>query len=262
LLLLVGSLVSGSLHSSPAAEIYTETFDAGLNGWSNTADYIWVPTNGQLAVTISSSGGDPFAGFEAVLETQSNPFTFSYRAVHAAYIGLDFVYDLEPPSSLELYLERGTSASISVNLTNRLGSAGTTNRILVSLESPAAGGWFPPDNTVNFEDTLTGVTRVRLTLQADPAGEPLTYRIDNIFLVGPAESGGAVVLDSEAGATTTWNTQRQFSYQLEAAEDLTLGEPGWSAVSGAIFSSSDILEVVDPAATNAAVRMYRLRLLE
>jgi hypothetical protein len=175
-------------------------------------------------------------------------------------VGLDFVFESSPPSKLKLLIVGGSAGAAILYEKSDFSAytAGETNRIWISLASPAAGGWFPA-GTDNFESALSFVFRFDIELEVTSASVARTYRIDNIFLTRQPESRGDLTFGGEGEAVVRWASQNQMRYQMEASDDLILGEPGWEPASDVLTATGTQLAIPDPEAAEAPVRFYRLR---
>lgn len=251
-------LASLALTSVMATQPFTETFENGLGRWTNVTDNLWTATDGAAVVSLSS-GPLPVPQTAILQQKEQGPFMGNYRVAGLQYIGIDFVFENAPPSEIELFLEGGPdSKSCSAKVEDFSAfMSDQTGRVWFSLASPESGGWVPNDSD-SFESVLSFISRVEVRLRSASSG---TYRIENIFLVGRSESQGQLTMAAGGGVDVRWVAQNQMRYQMEAAEDLTLGEAGWEPVSGVLTATGTELVVPDPGARDEPVRFYRLQLM-
>ena len=257
---IAGLLLFGpGLHHAQGAALFTETFAADSADWGNAGTGPnWIHTNGSMRVSFDEQMfpmPEEAAALAAGAASSGGAFVGNYRAAGAQLIGFDFYANIENPAQLILELVSGTN-TYRRNLFDKVGPAGNTSRIAVSLVNRQAGGW---DNLVgssdaSFESVLTNVTAVFVKLSRGSlvAHE---YRVDNFFLDALPVAGTPQSMAD--GASLTWIGVRPgWLYHLEATTNL-VNSADWTGVV-TVTATNQVISLLDPSATNHAFRAYRL----
>lgn len=250
-----------AIHSTVrAASPVTESFDTGLNGWTNTGSITnWIATGGVARASFAARSYPSL--HTAILSSPAGGFTGDLlNDGSVELLGFDFTCENVKPSELSVDIV-SASGKYRVYLTSRVGEAGTTTRMVVPLYQRTGAPWVlgMPDEQ-EFNKALASVQRIdirvipaRLSAQA--------YRVDNVFLDGrPASS--SLRMDAETGGPAlVWQSVRPDSvYRLEASDDLSAPGGGWRDAGEAAASPDGTLEIPVGEQTDQPAGFYRLKM--
>ncbi len=258
LVLAIGALLSPAAR---AAGSYTETFDAGLNGWvtsnnlENSGSWAW--TNGYARLLFSPSGA-PFDSSESALLALTNAsggfFSGSYYVLGYPMVGFDFFCENAPPPQLYAFLSSATNGNLfaATNTAFRYIEALSIAtqawyRVLLPVDSDSSGAWYRSDSEP-IEPLVDDVRHVAVAFKKpEPASGTYVFRLDNIFLTSLpyAQSLGL----AGGGPVTVWGPLRTGStYEAQASTNLS---GAWT--SNTTFFASNTTESVIHGAESGAV---------
>lgn len=211
-LILLFAGLAGATPAHAAAHV-TETFTAGLSGWTNHLDPTpWTASTQAVRASFGASVLPQQASLEAGAGASGGAFVGDYRAAGVEAIGFSFLAEDAQPSVLKLELAAGTNVFFQ-DLRPRMVAVGGWNRFLVSLSESAAGLWVggPAAELMN---SLTNVQRVAIRVTTSGAGVR-SFRLDDVFL----DRLPSLQLTNPAVVTGD-GLRTGFVYRLESADAL------------------------------------------
>lgn len=241
-----------SVMPAPSAQITTEQFSAGANGWQGSSAYgtgSWVFTGGAARVNFSDTGfiSLPDVATLSNLTTGSGgSFTGNYDTAGVELIGFSFLSNTSMPASVGIVLGGPTTVYQRIYYPTQ---TGVWHTFAASLKSVELGGW------TNLQGPITDFDQVRqnvkyVNIRVERAGATARqYLIDNIFIdrlpaAGSlaASTGGLVSLRADYLRTN-------LSYQIQSSPEVT---GTWSLAQTMVATNrSQSIEV-----TNSASRLF------
>ena len=236
--------------AATGAERYTERFNSSLSGWTNQGHIVWGQTNG-YAVTQFNAQGVPFSessSFIGNTNASLGRFTGNYSGSDVELVGFKFLAENVLPTVLTFEIKRGANVFFQ-SLQNYVISTGVWYSFNFSLESLNNGGWIGGNET-DFTNTLSDVQQLAVRVQR--TGTPRqVYRVDDVYL-DRIPAGSAMPTE---GLTRWSNLRTNQLYNVEITDELLKNR--WTNIHSFV-ATSNLEEYMDPSATNATTRFYRL----
>lgn len=158
----------------------TESFTAGLSGWTNNVDPTpWAAATQAVRAVFGSSVLPQNASLEAGAGASGGAFVGDFRAAGVEAIGFSFLAEDVQPSVLKLELTGGTNVFFQ-DLRPRMSAVGAWNRFLVSLADRDADRWAGAPAS-ELARALTNVVRVAIRVTTSGA-TTRAFRLDDVFL--------------------------------------------------------------------------------
>lgn len=199
-----------------AASPWRESFDSGLNGWTNTTPPAWRWTNGYAFVTFPAIPTPQTATLVATGALASTAFVGNYGLAELGLIGFRFQAVQALPSGLTLRWMRGTNGYFR-NLHHLVQATGVWYTVYGSLTDKDTGGWSGDDQGL-FSFVLGDVDSVSLSILTPALLSAATFRVDDIQ-VDHLHRGS--LLRSENGLFMQWERlQSNTVYRLEQCSGL------------------------------------------
>ena len=249
---------------APVSSPFTETFEAGLAGWSNAGSPFWSAFEGSLRVTFSArsyptmdtailvaNAGASAGGFTGNLSDNASP---------RELLIFEFVCEQALPSELSVDMT-GPGGRYRAYLNAQLTGVGATNRIFLPLHSPGPAPWqLGLPDAFRFQATIGAIESIEIRVVPSGLGAQ-SYRLDNMMMRSLHASTGLQLEETSGAATMVWTeVMPGSSYEVEISDDLSAPGGGWRS-SGRTFKATDeLLTFPDPGSTGAVFRAYRLRM--
>jgi hypothetical protein len=253
---IVAAAMLGMAAVSQGAEIFTEDFSLGMEGWTNApGTNRFMDAGGYLRLTFPSRTIPlpMFAGVEAGPLASGGLFTGDYTATNIECIGLSFLAENYKPSDLLIEITSGDEVMYQ-DLAGRLNGVGGWNHFICPLVGPGSERWvgFPP---ATISGMTSNITRIAVRVMNNSSVSNQSFRLDDVFLAPlPAVAGFTFAPPNQM--QVTWQHLRtNFTYRMEFAENPGAGS--WSNIT-TIVATSSVQQITH---TNAAMRPAAYRLV-
>lgn len=194
-----------------AASPRLETFDSGLNGWTNVAAPNWRGTNGYAQVIFPATPVPQISTLLATGALASSSFMGDYNTADIGLISFRIQALNVLPSGLTLRWMRGTNGYFR-NLQNAVQATGLWYSIYCSLADKDTGGWSGDEADV-FPFVLESVDSVSLSILTPAILSAATFRVDDIQ-IDHLHRGRSI--QTTPGLNLSWeNLQSNLTYRLE-----------------------------------------------
>ena len=219
--MLLGML--GVLGPVQGAQIFTETFTGGGNGWRSNDVTVAFVTNWVRMRFVSGPFDPSGSTLIASNEASGGAFVGNYHTAGVKALSFTAVSTGRVPSAAVVHLQSGSN-SVFRNVVSQFCVTGKVMKTVVSLESAAAGGWFEPSPGM-FSSVLSNVTEVRL--QVVPNSIITTVHvIDDFALTGDSPLLSVTPPFYDFGGLVTG---------LVAQSSITFSNAGALSLTGTVF---------------------------
>lgn len=197
-----------------AATPWRESFQSGLEGWTNTSAPAWRGTNGYAQVVFPALPAPQTATLLATGHLASAAFVGDYGSADLGLVGFRFQAVHVLPSGLTLRWMRGTNGYFR-NLQHMVQATGVWYTLYCSLADKETGGW-SGDASELFDHVLGAVDSVSLSILTPATVSPATFRVDDILV---DRLHRATYLPGPHDPVIRWEyLQSNSAYRLEQAD--------------------------------------------
>lgn len=248
------ALLAAVPHRLPAAQLGTEPFAAGANGWSAISNFATVVyADGAALISFQAQGfPNPEDGALAASNSASSgSFTGNYAAAGISLLAFEVMATGAVPSDLAVELA-GPAGYVRRSFEDSIGRTGAWYAVAASLLSAAAGGWNEAPAGC-FSAVLADVRHLQISAARNGLSAQLV-RIDNVHLGVNHRALDFPPPVADEGALSWGDLRVGQLYTLQTA-----AEPGgvWSDVVG--FAATGAIHTVSlPTLTNAPWACFRL----
>lgn len=238
----VGLAVYLLLAPAQAAQITTEQFSAGANGWTGTVSLSlgfpageWAFNSGAARLTLYDNGGFPSFASGALRLTaaaSSGAFTGNYDTAGIEVIGFRIL--AENWTGTNVLVRWGGSTSEYQRLV-AITQTGVWQTVAFSLARADLVNWTVFNGSISdFEAARADVKSFKIEITQDSGFEE-NYQIDDVFV---DRLPAALALGAGSnGLQVNWQHLRTgFSYRVESATSLT--PPNWTSVTSLVATAS------------------------
>ena len=279
--LLAAGLLAGQVH---AAQIYTEPFTAGSNGWSLVPFVqILATTNGTLVTntfystsfagnaaqykfTISSVPAIPLnGGILASNNASSGAFVGNYVTAGVRAISFSLFCTASIPAIVQLELASGTNW-VRRPLAPEACVTGRLLNITAALESPSLGDWFESSTGV-YSQVVANVTHAKVIMEPKAIAATHVFLLDNFSLLSTSAVLKVDPAYRDYGSIVTGQTKTASFVMTNSGNMVLTGSVALVANTGfsIVGSTNQVLEPggwtnVDVSFAPAALGVYTGRL--
>ena len=214
------SLLHGSVQ---AAQIFTETFTGGGNGWRSNDVTVAFVTNWVRMRFVSGPFDPSGSTLIASNEASAGAFVGNYHTAGVKALSFTAVSTGRVPSAAVVHLQSGSNA-VFRNVVSQFCVTGKVMKTVVSLESAEAGGWFEPSPGM-FSSVLSNVTEVRLQIVPNSIITTV-HVIDDFALTGDSALLSVTPPSYDFGGLVTG---------LLAQTSITFSNAGAISLTGTVF---------------------------
>lgn len=245
----------GVAAGSRGAEVFTEDFSLGLEGWTNApGTNLFFDAGGYLRLSfLSRTIPLPmFAGIEAGPTASGGLFTGDYSATNTECIGFSFLAENYKPSDLLIEITSGDEVMYQ-DLAGRLSGVGGWNHFICPLIGPGSERWvgFPP---ATVEGMRSNITRIAVRVMNNSSVSNQNFRLDDVFLA-PLPAVADFAFAPPNLMQITWQHLRtNFTYRMEFATSPDAGN--WSNITTIVATSS--IQQITHTNTSLLPSTYRL----